>query len=103
MAAHSKKSLRRFEVSRWIILALTLGVIALSTWLSWRPVVALERRVFDELGAQRVEGQRDWLLAAARTSGLDANLLAAVAFVESRGKLGAVSSADALGLFQLRL
>ena len=50
-----------------------------------------------------VEMRADIVREAAASSGLDANLLAAVMCKESSGRIGVRSSADALGLFQLRI
>jgi soluble lytic murein transglycosylase len=74
---------------------LALAIVGLETG----PKVA--RQVWHLLGVRRVESQADAILAAAGESGLDPCLLAAVMYVESRGQVDAVSSKDALGLFQL--
>jgi soluble lytic murein transglycosylase-like protein len=50
----------------------------------------------------RVESYAGPIVAAARESGIDPPLLAAVVYVESRGKAGARSSAGAIGLGQLK-
>lgn len=62
-----------------------------------RPVVR------DYLAFRRAERFRDELLAAARESGVDPNLLAAIMVVESGGRVDARSTKDALGLFQVTL
>jgi soluble lytic murein transglycosylase len=51
----------------------------------------------------RVKGFREELLFAAGESHVDPNLLAAILFAESSGRVGARSQKDALGLFQLLL
>lgn len=56
-----------------------------------------------EGGLTRVEQQARAIRRAADETGLDPNLLAGLAFTESSGRIGAVSTADALGLFQLRM
>jgi soluble lytic murein transglycosylase-like protein len=50
---------------------------------------------------RRVEQHAPALRAAAEESGVDANLLAGIMFVESGGAVDAVSRVGALGLFQL--
>jgi len=57
--------------------------------------------VRDELGVRRVEAFADLIEAAAREAAVDPHLVAAIVFMESRGQVGAVSSAGALGLMQL--
>ena len=49
----------------------------------------------------RVESHAETILAAARESGVDPNLLAGIMMVESRGHVDARSPVGALGLFQL--
>jgi soluble lytic murein transglycosylase-like protein len=51
----------------------------------------------------RVAGFKDEIRAASAESQVDPNLLAAILFCESSGRVGARSPKDALGLFQLRL
>ena len=55
----------------------------------------------DYLAFRRVEQHRETLVAAGRESGIDPNFLAAVMVAESSGRVGVVSSAGAMGLFQL--
>ncbi len=52
---------------------------------------------------ERVEAQLPALRAASEQCGLELELLAAIMFVESRGRVDAVSHKTALGLFQLML
>lgn len=59
------------------------------------------RQVWSLIGVHQVEAHAESIRRAAAESGVDANLLAAVMYAESRGNVAAVSSADALGLFQL--
>jgi len=62
---------------------------------------ALVRRAADPLVMARVERFAPQIRSAARESGLDPVLLAAIVYVESSGRADAVSSAGALGLMQL--
>lgn len=89
------------------LLALLPLVLCLG-WLGW---IALDRTgvkrgieaaARDFVAYQRVRSYREELLFAARESGVDAYLLAGVLWVESSGRIDAVSSAGALGLFQLK-
>ena len=59
------------------------------------------RQAWSQVGVKKVESQSAILCAAAAESGLDPCLLAGVMYVESRGKVDAVSNKGALGLFQL--
>jgi hypothetical protein len=59
------------------------------------------RQVWHHIGARKVEGYAELIRSAAAESGLDPCLLAAVMYAESRGRVDAVSQADALGLLQL--
>jgi soluble lytic murein transglycosylase-like protein len=61
----------------------------------------LVRQTWSLVGVRRVEEHAGLLRAAAAESGMDPCLLAGVMYVESRGRVDAVSSAGALGLFQL--
>jgi soluble lytic murein transglycosylase-like protein len=63
----------------------------------------IARQVWGEVGVKRVEEHVDIVLAAAKESGVDPCLLAGLMYVESRGRVDAVSPADALGLFQLKV
>lgn len=86
---------------------LVLVLLAAAGALAWReyrvyrqPVRAAVR---DYLAYRRVDGLADVLAAAAREAGVDPYLLAALMIVESGGRVGARSSVDALGLFQLTM
>ncbi len=85
-------------------LALALAVLAGAGSLGWRayrePVRGAMR---DYLAFRRVEKHAEVLRAAARESGVDPCLLAALMVAESGGRVGARSSEEALGLFQLTL
>jgi soluble lytic murein transglycosylase len=77
---------------------LALGIFAAG--LDWNPVIA-EVRWHSRV--ERVESHAEVLRRAALESGQDPYLLAGLVYVESGGDPRAVSSVDALGLFQLRL
>ncbi len=64
----------------------------------WRSVRAY---VGEELGIQRVEILGPEICAAAYEAGVDPDLVAAIVFMESRGRVDAVSVKNALGLMQL--
>ena len=63
----------------------------------------LAERVRVHTATTRVEGHRDEILAASERLDMDPNLIAAIVFAESSGRVDARSKADALGLMQLRL
>jgi soluble lytic murein transglycosylase-like protein len=69
--------------------------------LLWRPWSSVRAYVGEELGIQRVEALASEIAAAAKESGVDPDLVAAIVFMESRGRVDAVSDKDALGLMQL--
>ena len=77
---------------------LALGIFAAG--LDWNPVIAEVRW---RSRVERVESHAEALRRAALESGQDPYLLAGLVYVESGGDPRAVSSVDALGLFQLRL
>lgn len=100
------------EVGRWLRrhkrlvalgVALLLGCSGLAGYYGLRPGQARSvlRAVVDPIILTRVEGLADEIEAAACESGLDPCLVAAVVYAESSGRVGAISSADALGLMQL--
>jgi soluble lytic murein transglycosylase len=84
-----------------VLLGLVLGCVA---WLA-----ATDRghgvvRAAKDLSASHIVKRfRAEILFAAAESDVDPNLLAAILFAESSGRVGARSHVDALGLFQLRL
>ncbi|MBI5431746.1 MAG: transglycosylase SLT domain-containing protein [Planctomycetes bacterium] len=98
---------RSTRARRGFVLAAVLAVIAALVVEMHRPLAraATEvRRGFSESsGVVRVEGHAALLRLAGEEVGIDPNLLAGLVFVESRGKVGALSGAEALGLFQLKL
>ncbi len=67
------------------------------------PAVRVGREVLAFNSYERVEAQAEAIYAAVHECGLEPELLAGMMFVESRGRLGAVSHKSALGLFQLLL
>lgn len=83
----------------WVLLLLGAGVLL--GGLALRPAKDAVRGAWNEVGLRRVEGHAGAIRAAAQESGVDANLLAAVMYAESRGQVDAVSSVGALGLYQL--
>lgn len=91
----------------WLVLALVAVLVAALAFESRRPIASaareVRRRVSDSAGVERVEGHATLLRLVGEEVGIDPNLLAGLVFVESRGKVGARSGADALGLFQLKL
>jgi len=89
-AARAKRDL-------WLV-ASAVALLAIAA-ITQAPKVA--RQVWHLIGVRRVEARADVIREAAAESGLDPCLLAAIMYVESRGRIDAVSSAGALGLFQL--
>jgi soluble lytic murein transglycosylase len=79
-------------------LLLALGLLAAT--LDWDPVLAEARF---RTRVERVESHAEVLRQAAAETGQDPYLLAGLVYVESGGDPAAVSSVDALGLFQVRL
>ena len=79
-----------------------LAVLVIAA-LEWRSVASVARAARVTSHIRRVESHAQVIRFAAEESGLDANLLAAIMLSESGGKVDAVSSAGALGLFQLQL
>lgn len=102
-AKRSRKSRLGIPAERgWLFLLLAIAVV----FLTFEGVVhgpKVARQVWSEVGVRRVEGHAAIVRQAARESGVDPNLLAGIMYVESRGRVDAVSSADALGLFQLKV
>ena len=93
----SKRGRRKSRGSRWWFLGLVVAIAA----LLYFPRGELRGYWSERQGLSRVEGHAALIVAAARETGLDANLLAGVMMVESRGHVDAKSPAGALGLFQL--
>lgn len=90
---------------RVVVLVLLAALVVVVGWLGRQPIeratVELRRTASETTGVHRVEGHADILRAAAAETGIDPNLLAGIMFVESKGRLDAVSDKGALGLFQL--
>jgi soluble lytic murein transglycosylase-like protein len=85
-------------------LAFAFALATALAWGAWREYrVPVRAAVRDYLSFRRVEGFEDVLRFAAVESGVDPNLLAALMIAESSGRVGARSSAGALGLFQLTM
>ena len=81
-----------------LLLALAAALVAVA--VGWRPVVA---EVRFRSRVERVESYAEQIRYAAAESGQDPYLLAAMMYVESGGRIDAVSPVGALGLFQLML
>jgi len=88
---------------RVALVPLGLALIAAGAWMTWSNKTDVKAAVFDPLGLRLVEGHAARIEAAARESDVDPILLAGIMFMESRGRGGQRSSADALGLMQLRM
>jgi soluble lytic murein transglycosylase len=89
------------RAARLFVLALVLGA---TLWLAVTDqgqgmVLAAK----DLSASHRVKRFRAEILYAAAESDVDPNLLGAILYAESSGRVGVRSKADALGLFQLRL
>ena len=87
--------------SRLALLAALLSGTLLGAWALWPRARAFAIEIRDERGMELVEGYAPWIEAAARESGVDPYLIAAVMFMESRGRGGQTSHAGAVGLMQL--
>jgi len=86
----------------WLLpLFLAVGLLAWRAWDTYR--VPVRAAVRDYLSFRRVDAFEDVLRVAALESEVDPCLLAAVMIAESSGRVGARSSAGALGLFQLTM
>lgn len=104
MSARRKSSARfRIPAERgWLVVLLIVAF----AFLVFEGVVhgpKVARQVLSEVGVRRVEEHAEIVRAAASESRVDPCLLAGIMYVESRGRVDAVSSADALGLFQLKV
>ena len=83
-----------------VLLGLASGMTFLS-WSLWPGARAFAVEVHDARGLRLVEGHAELIDQAARESGVDPHLIAAVMFMESRGRGGQTSHAGAFGLMQL--
>jgi len=81
-----------------VLLLIAIGFFAFTGVVEGPKAV---RQAWSQVGVKNVEAHSAILCAAAAESGLDPCLLAGVMYVESRGKVDAVSHKGALGLFQL--
>ncbi|HVS17229.1 MAG TPA: transglycosylase SLT domain-containing protein [Planctomycetota bacterium] len=90
---------------RLVLLACTVLAAGLALWLWGRrdDVEEVVRTAVVRSHLPRVESHAAWIVEAANESRVDPNLLAAIMLSESGGDVGAVSHANALGLFQLML
>ena len=88
--------------------ALVLPLLGFAGWAAWIGMdrtgvrAGLEDALRDVVAMHRVRGYRDELKFAGAESGVDPYLLAGVLWAESSGRIDAISSAGALGLFQLK-
>ncbi len=90
---------RRIRSARWTGAALLVLVGGGLSWNAYeKPLRAAAR---DYLALRRVARHREILETAARESGVDPDLLAAVMVAESGGRVSVVSRSGAMGLFQL--
>ena len=94
------RSARFGRLRRWLAVVVVL-VLALTAFHAAGGSRQVARGAWNFVGLHRVERHAPALRAAAAESGVDANLLAAVMFVESGGRVDALSSAGAMGLLQL--
>lgn len=93
----------RLPVERGWLIALLVVAVAFLAFEGAVHGPKVARQVWSEVGVRRVEGHAAIIRAAAEESRVDPCVLAGVMYVESRGQVDAVSSADALGLFQLKV
>ena len=90
-------------LTAWRVLLLTTLLFGLG-WMVWQPsapVRAAKAVYRDFVYEARVQEFAEVLRMAAEESGVDPYLLAGIMVSESSGRVDAVSSAGALGLFQL--
>jgi len=87
-------------VRRALVLLLVAAAVVTGT-LGYRPARSVVRGAWSQLGIRRVEQRADAIRVAATESNVDPNLMAAIMYAESRGRVDAVSHVGALGLFQL--
>ncbi|MFT7484765.1 MAG: soluble lytic murein transglycosylase-like protein [Candidatus Paceibacteria bacterium] len=90
--------------TRVVWLLVTCGLLASAWFAGFASIVgvrAMARQLADPIILSRVEVLAPQICRAAEESGLDPNLIAAMVYSESSGRVDAVSKADALGLLQL--
>ncbi len=86
-------------ILRSIAIAALLGAVG---WFAWRSYQEpLRGAARDYLAFRRVQKHEEILRQAARESGVDPHLLAALMMAESGGRVDVVSRTGAMGLFQL--
>jgi soluble lytic murein transglycosylase len=104
VSARKRVTTRRFHLpERGWLLALLLVALAFLLFEGAVHGPKVVRQVWSEVGVRRVEGHAAIVRQAAAESRVDPCLLAGIMYVESRGRVDAVSKADALGLFQLKV
>ena len=86
---------------RVVLLLLISTGVGLLSWGLWPKARALAVEIHDRMGMGFVEGHAGLIDEGARESSVDPYLIAAVMFMESRGRGGQTSYAGALGLMQL--
>ncbi|MBK7643409.1 MAG: transglycosylase SLT domain-containing protein [Planctomycetes bacterium] len=83
-----------------------LLLVAIATacvvWVGMTEGPKFARQVWSLIGVHQVEAHAEILRAAAKESAVDPCLLAGLMYVESRGKVEALSNKGARGLFQLQ-
>ena len=87
--------------ARAALLLFISGGLGLLTWGLWPKAHAFAVEVHDRMGMGYVEGHAGLIAEGAQESQVDPYLIAAVMFMESRGRGGQTSYAGALGLMQL--
>lgn len=93
--------LPRSRAARAAVLAAIAALALAGSWTLWPRTRALAVELKDQLGFVLVERYAKELEAAGRESSVDPPLLAAVMYMESRGRGGRTSHAGAHGLMQL--
>jgi soluble lytic murein transglycosylase-like protein len=101
MAKKSRKARRRVDVERPLVLVLLFAVVVLFAVGGVVQGPKIARIVHSEIGMRGVEAHAPAIVKVASAAGLDPALMAGICYVESRGKLDALSSKGAMGLFQL--
>lgn len=86
---------------RVVVLLLISSGIGLLSWGLWPGARAIVVEIHDRMGMGFVEGHAELIEGGALESHVDPYLIAAVMFMESRGRGGQTSYAGALGLMQL--
>lgn len=84
-----------------LVLALLFVVVALFAVGGVVQGPKIARIVYSEIGVRQVEAHAEVFKQVGAEAGIDPALLAGICYVESRGKVDAVSNKGAMGLFQL--